>query len=107
MAASPVSLEAFYAFDGSDVYDVGDWSEYHSDAARRIVKNLDGGVYYATMGGGPEGGYVVKDGKVYWIERSWGRTWSVSQQYGKTLRIFKLAETQWDPEQFKVRLVNC
>ena len=107
MSSIVVSRKAFYAFDGSDVYDVGDWSKYHSDAAKRTVKNLDGGVYYATMGGGPEGGYVVKNDRVYWVERSWWRPWSVSQQYGKRLRIIKVAETQWEPEQFKVKLVKC
>ena len=107
MTTSVVSRKAFYAMDGSDVYDVGDWSEYHSGAAKRTVKNLDGGMYYATMGGGPEGGYVVKNDRVYWVERSWWRTWSVSQQYGKRLRIIKVAETQWEPEQFKVKLVKC
>jgi len=43
---------------------------------------------------------------------SFARTTAVSSAsrrtlYGKTLRIIKVAETQWELEQFKVRLVNC
>jgi len=40
------------------------------------------GIYYQTYGGGPEGGYLIAEGKVYSVNRNWFETWTLEEAKG-------------------------
>jgi hypothetical protein len=48
-----------------------------------IHEPMIGGTYYQCGGGGPEWGYVVKDKKVWYVERTWFKPWTI-----KSLKSF-------------------
>lgn len=63
--------------DWEEVYSVQDvsanlWTESYPDFHTNTK-------YYQTFGGGPEGGYFVKDKKVWKVRRSWYNPWSIEE----------------------------
>jgi hypothetical protein len=91
--------------DYSEVYCESVWdSEIHIP--------MIGGTYYQCGGGGPEYGYVVKDGRVWFVERSWFEPWNIIslksflikfhiEDHGHTK--IKYIEEKWRQNEARVR----
>jgi hypothetical protein len=62
-----------------EVYYMCLFSQVSSDA----YKEYHGWIYYQTYGGGPEGGFLVNDGKVCEVSRSWVTGWEIKPITGK------------------------
>ena len=102
---------------------LNEWEEVYS--VRDVTSSLwtqdtpqfqTGTKYYQTYGGGPEGGYFVKDEKVWKVRRCWFQPWSVEEvpnsvlEYepademaGKTARC-RLIEVKVDYQTAKKKL---
>jgi hypothetical protein len=54
---------------------------------------LEGGHYFQTFGGGPEGGYVLVGRKtVYAVRRGWGTRWTYRKIANKRLGIVSMPD---------------
>jgi len=65
------------------------WEEVYSlDCPVSLVTYFNGPcAYYQTAGGGPEGGYVLFDSRLYEVTRHWYEEWSSKLLVGKKLEF--------------------
>ena len=66
-----------------------EWEDVYAESYWTLGKDtaqygkLYEGVYYQTYGGGPSGGYVVRDNKYYAVHYTWSDGWSVKELQGR------------------------
>jgi len=65
-------------------------------------------MYYQTYGGGPEGGYITLDDKVYAVQRNWGTPFGEPEKVDGRLEIRRVDYAHGEyTEQCRIIKTDC